>query len=160
LFRAEGGTIAGIGLAFLLMAGSEAPFMALTPILSKKLGAEKVILASMIIAVARFAFYSTGPSYWWLLGSFFLQGMTNGIILVELVKYFSRVVEPKMAGLAMAVYYAIGSSLSAILCNLIGGMVLDWKGPCGVYGFFALYNGLAVVLYISMKLYKPHKQKI
>ena len=88
LFREQGGSVAGIGVAFLLMAGSEAPFMALTPVLSRKFGAEKTLLFAMVMAVIRFGFYSTGPDYKVLLATFFLQGMTNGIILVEIVNYF------------------------------------------------------------------------
>lgn len=158
LFREEGGSIAGIGLAFLLMAGSEAPFMALTPRLSKKFGAEKIILIAMIVTAARFWFYSTGPDYTLLLGTFFLQGIGNGIILVEMVKYFGKIVEPKLSGISIAVYYAIGNSLSVIVCSMISGMILDWRGPCSVYGFFAAYNMLAVILYVALKMYKPAKR--
>lgn len=155
LFREQGGSVAGIGLAFLLMAGSEAPFMALTPKLSKKFGAEKIILIAMIITVVRFWFYSTGPDYTLLLATFFLQGIGNGIILVELVKYFGRIVEPKLSGMAISIYYSIGNSLSVIVCSLISGMILDQAGPCAVYRFFAIYNMAAVVLYTVLKMYKP-----
>lgn len=159
LFREQGGSIAGIGLAFLLMAGSEAPFMALTPKLSKRFGSEKVILFAMIVAVCRFAFYSTGPDYKMLLATFFLQGMTNGILLVEFVKYFGRIVEPKLSSLSISVYYSIGNSLSVILCSLISGMILDAAGACAVYRFFAIYNLIAVILYVGLRMYKPFDSK-
>ena len=132
LFREQGGSVAGIGVAFLLMAGSEAPFMALTPVLSRKFGAEKTLLFAMVMAVIRFGFYSTGPDYKVLLATFFLQGMTNGIILVEIVKYFGRIVEPRLSSVSISVFYAIGNSLSVILCSFIGGIMLDMAGACAV----------------------------
>ncbi len=154
LFREGGGDVAGIGLAFLLMAGCEAPFMALTPKLSEKFGAEKTLLFAMIITVARFGFYATGPSYEILLETFFLQGITNGIILVEIVKYFGRIVEDRLSSVAISVYYAIGNSLSVIFCNFIGGIILDVSGAQGVYLFFTFFNSISVILYIVLGMYR------
>ena len=157
LFREEGGSVAGIGLAFLLMAGSEAPFMALTPIMSKKFGSEKLILFGMIMTAVRFGFYATGPSHTILLGTFFLQGITNGIILVELVKALGEVVEERLSSMSIAVFYAVGNSLSVIVCNLIGGMVLDAAGPQAVYLFCFGFNAIAVVLYVILGMHKKVK---
>ena len=154
LFREQGGDVAGIGLAFLLMAGSEAPFMALTPIMSKKIGSEKLLLIGMALTAVRFGFYATGPSYTLLLGTFFLQGITNGIILVELVKAFGNVVEERLSSMSISIYYAIGNSMSVILCNMIGGMILDAHGPQAVYLFCFIFNGIAVALYVLVGLHK------
>ena len=154
LFREQGGDVAGIGLAFLLMAGSEAPFMALTPIMSKKIGSEKLLLIGMALTAVRFGFYATGPSYTLLLGTFFLQGITNGIILVELVKAFGNVVEERLSSMSISIYYAIGNSMSVILCNMIGGMILDAHGPQAVYLFCFIVNSIAVALYVLLGLHK------
>lgn len=154
LFREGGGDVSGIGLAFLLMAGSEAPFMILLPGLTKRVPAEKLILFAMILSVGRFGFYAAGPSSALLLGTFFLQGLVNGVLLVEMVKYVDFVVGPKYSGAAIAVFYAVTSNLSVIFCNLLGGMILDAVGATGVYLFFTLYNGAAVICYIAFGLYK------
>lgn len=154
LFRENGGDVAGIGLAFLLMAGSEVPFMAMTPVISRKFGSEKIILFAMIMTVVRFGFYATGPSHTVLLATFFLQGASNGIILVELVKAFGEVVEERLSSMSISVFYAIGNSLSVIVCNFIGGMILDAAGPQAVYLFCALFNGISVFLYIILGMYK------
>lgn len=154
LFREGGGDVSGIGLAFLLMAGSEAPFMILLPGLTKRVPAEKLILFAMILSVGRFGFYASGPSSSLLLGTFFLQGMVNGVLLVEMVKYVDFLVGPKYSGAAIAVFYAVCSNLSVIFCNLFGGVILDYAGATGVYLFFTLYNAAAVVCYIAMGLYK------
>ena len=154
LFREQGGDVAGIGFAFLLMAGSEAPFMALTPFMSKKIGSEKLLLIGMALMAIRFGFYATGPSHTVLLGTFFMQGIANGIILVELVKAFGNVVEERLSSMSISIYYAIGNSMSVILCNMIGGIVLDAAGPQAVYLFCFIFNAIAVALYILFGLYK------
>lgn len=155
LYIQGGGTLAGVGLAFLLMAGSEAPFMAWTERLAEKITAERLIFIAMIISVARFAWYATMPSYVLLLALFALQGAVNGIILVEFVKYAARLVSDDLNGAAIALYYSFSSSGSTIVCQLIGGTVLDHFGPGGVYLFFSVFNLAGLILYKLFGLDKP-----
>lgn len=157
LFREGGGDVSGIGFAFMLMCGSEAVFMILIPGLTRKFPSEKLILFAMILSALRFGFYASGPSCGLLLGTFFLQGITNGILLVELVKYVNYLVGPKYSSAAIAVYYAVVSNLSVIVCNLTGGFILDSFGARMVYAFFSLYNIVAVILYIVLGLNKEEK---
>lgn len=157
LFREGGGSLGGIGLAFLLMAGSEAPFMFLIPVINKKVSSEKLLLFAIGVCTFRFAFYATGPSWQLMLGTFFLQGMSNGIILVELVRYFSKVVEPRLASMAVSTFYAVGNNLSTIVCTFIGGIMLDAFSARGVYCFFAVWNLIALIMYVAMGLYKEEK---
>ena len=154
LFREGGGTLGGIGLAFLLMAGSEAPFMFLIPAINKKISSEKLLLFAIGVCTFRFALYATGPSWQLLLATFFLQGMSNGIILVELIRCFGKVVEPRLASIAISTFYAVGNNLSTIVCTFIGGIMLDAFGARGVYFFFAAWNLTALIMYVAMGLYK------
>lgn len=154
LFREGGGNIGGIGVAFLLMAGSEAPFMFLIPYINRKISSEKLLLIAMFFCVGRFGFYACGPSYQTLLATFFLQGVSEGIILVEIVKYFGKIVEPRMASIAVSTYYALGNSLSIIVCSFVGGLILDGFGARGVYFFFTILNVMACIFYMMFGLYK------
>jgi PPP family 3-phenylpropionic acid transporter len=154
LYKDVGGSIAGIGLAFLLMCSSEAPFMAWVGRLEKIITLERMILISMTISALRYLWYSTGPAPGLLLGTFFLQGMVNGIVLVGYVQYVSKLVEPAMIGMAMTLYQAVSSSSSSILCQFIGGLILDYYGGIRVYLFFAVYNLIGIILYVGFKLYK------
>lgn len=159
LFRDGGGTVAGVGTAFLLMVGSEAPFMALAPKLCKKFSQEKVIGAAMALSALRFSFYALGPSCEILLATFFLQGMVNGVLLTEYVKYLSAVVEPRFIGLAVAAFYAVSSNGGTILCNFFGGVAMDYLGSVGVYGFFGALNFIGVVLYVMFGLHKKKSKE-
>ena len=113
---------------------------------------EKMILISMIISASRYLWYSTGPAPEFLLGTFFLQGMVNGIVLVEFVRYISKLVDPAMIGMAMTLYQAVSSNGSSILCQLIGGTILEYYSGIQVYLFFSIYNMIGIVLYTGFGL--------
>lgn len=154
LYTDAGGNIAGIGIAFLLMSGSEAPFMAWTEKLAAKFTMERIILFAMVVSALRFLWYSTGLSPQLLIGTFFLQGMVNGIILVELVRYIAKLVEPGIIGVAMTLYQSISSNCSAILCQMVGGFLLETAGSQQVYLFFGLFNIIGILLYIGFGLHR------
>ena len=157
LYLDGGGTMSGVGTAFLLMVGCEAPFMALAPWLAKKITREKAILFAASLQALRFLWYATGPSAAMLTGTFFLQGIVNGILLVEYVKYVSSVVQPRLIGIAVAAYYAISSHIGTILCNFFGGIAMDYFGSTGVYGLFGSINCLGVILFVTFGLHKQKK---
>ncbi len=157
LYLDGGGTMSGVGTAFLLMVGCEAPFMALAPWLSKKITREKAIVFAAVLQALRFLWYATGPSAAMLTGTFFLQGIVNGILLVEFVKYVSSVVQPRLIGIAVAAYYAISSHIGTIICNFFGGIVMDYFGSTGVYGLFGILNTLGVILFVLFGLHKSEK---
>jgi PPP family 3-phenylpropionic acid transporter len=157
LYIEGGGTLAGVGIAFLLMVGSEAVFMAWSGRLSAIFTLERMILYSMIVSVLRYAFYALNPSFILLIGTFFLQGMVNGIVLVEFIRYIAKLLKPKMLGLGLSVYYCVSCNISTIVCLLIGGLLLDFYGAAAVYLFFSLYNLLGVSLYLLWGLHKEEK---
>ena len=154
LYIEGGGNIGGVGTAFLLMAGSEAIFMALSKRISQKISLERTILIAMIISVLRYGWYSTGPSSTLLLGTFFLQGIVNGIILVEFIRYIHKTVEPKELGMGISLYYAVSNNFSTIFCQFIGGLALDLGGGSTVYLFFSLYNIVGVIVYLLFGLHR------
>ena len=153
LYRDGGGTIAGIGLVFFLMTLSEAPFMRIAPKLANKVTAEKLILYAMILSIARYFWFSTGPSSTSLIIFFFIQGIVNGFILVEFIKRLSKYVKDDLVGLAMPTFYSITTG-STIICNYFGGIALDHFGSTGVYSFFTLYSLIGLLCYLGFKLHK------
>lgn len=154
LYIEGGGNLSGVGTAFLLMAGSEAIFMALSSRISSKISLERTILIAMIISVLRYAWYGTGPSATLLLGTFFLQGMVNGIILVEFIRYIHKTVGKRELGMGISLYYAVSTNFSTIFCQFLGGMALDHGGATTIYLFFSLYNVIGVIIYLIFGLHR------
>jgi len=159
LYLEGGGTVAGVGIAFLLMAGSEAPFMAASDWFCDRFGQGRILLVAMVFSVVRFGLFSLGLPAPLLIALFPLQGLVNGITLVEFVKFTARVVPKELRGIGIAVYYAVSSSISTIVCQLIGGRLLDQglfslTGPQSVYIFFAFFNVVGVIIFLAAKLHK------
>lgn len=146
-----GGSVAIIGTIFLLMVCSEAPFMALTSKAHQIFSPQKLIAFAILVAVLRFGWYATGPSYIALIVMFFLQGIVNGILLVEYVRYISAVVDEKLIGLAVSMFYAVSSNGGTIVCTFFGGAIMDHLGVTGVYGFFAIMNAIGLVIFLSIE---------
>ena len=152
LYLDGGGTLTGVGIAFLLMAGSEAPFMAASTWLCRRFGQDRILMIAIVFSVIRFGLFALGLPAPVLIALFPLQGLVNGITLVEYVKYVARVIPSELSGIGIAVYYAIGSSFSTIVCQLIGGHLLDHalfslSGPQSVYLFFAVFNIAGVLIF-------------
>jgi PPP family 3-phenylpropionic acid transporter len=157
LYTEGGGTVAGVGVAMLLMVGSEVPFMALCEKITARFTMERVVLAAMAISCVRFLLYGMGLPWWMLIVLSFSQGMVNGIILVEFVRYAAKLAQDGYESLAISTYYVIGSNLSTICCQLIGGILLDKIGAAGVYSFFGLFNLCGVILYLAFKLQRSEE---
>ena len=159
LFIQVGGTFSGIGLALLLMVGSEVPIMAWSEKLGEKISMEKLILIAMFISAARFLWYSTAPSPELLTGTFFIQGITNGLLLVKLVKYIASTVDKSMISSAITLYASISSNASAILCLFFGGVILKNFGAASVYLFYGLFNLVGIFVYVGSGLHKKENTK-
>ncbi|MBQ6400646.1 MAG: MFS transporter [Firmicutes bacterium] len=159
LYLEGGGTLAGVGVAFFLMAGSEAPFMAASDRMARRLGQGRLLLITMVFSILRFGIFAMGPSSGVLLLLFPLQGLVNGITLVEFVRFAADTVPARLHGMAIAVYYALGSSFSTIVCQLIGGRLLDHgllslTGVQSVYLFFAIFNVIGVLIFWASGLHR------
>lgn len=159
LYLEGGGTVAGLGFAMLLMVGSEVPFMAWCERLSAEFTMEKTVLVAMIISVLRFLTYGIGLPWWLLIVLSFSQGAVNGILLIEFVRYVAILAPPGSESLAISAYYIVGSNLSTICCQLVGGLILDALGASAVYTFFGMFNLVGVLLYLKFGLYCKIKVK-
>lgn len=155
LYIEGGGTVAGVGIVMLLMVGSEVPTMAWSEKLSRRFTMEKMIFIAMLISVIRFFLYGMGLPWWLLICMSFSQGAVNGILLVEFVRYVSKLAPSGCGSIAVSTYYIIGSNLSTIVCQIVGGFILENIGASGVYIFFGLFNLVGVVLYRMFKFNKP-----
>ena len=154
LFIEGGGTIAGIGIALLLMVFSEFPVMAYSDKIGLKFSMEKLILFAMVLSMARFLWYGMGPSSELLTITFFMQGIVNGLALINLMKYIVKSVEPSSINSAVTLYAAVSSNASSIFCLFIGGVLMDIYGADSVYLFFAGMNAIGITIYIFSGRYK------
>ncbi|MEI8217025.1 MAG: MFS transporter [Eubacteriales bacterium] len=151
-----GGTLAGIGVALLLMVFSEFPVMAFSDKITLALSVEKLILIAMVLSTGRFLWYGTGPDHIFLTATFFLQGLVNGLTLISMMKYVVKTVDPKSINSAVTLYTAVSSNASAIFCLFIGGVLMDNFGAASVYTFFGMMNLVGIAVYLVSGMYKEH----
>ena len=133
--------------------------MAASDWLCDRFGQGKILLVAIVFSAVRFGLFSLGLPAPVLIALFPLQGLVNGIRIVEFVKFVARVIPDRLHGIGIAIYYALGSSFSAIVCQLVGGRLLDhgvfaMTGPQSVYLFFALFNVAGVLIFLAARLHR------
>ncbi len=152
LYTYVGGTIAGVGITFFLFCISEAPVMLLLKKSERYFSIENLIMASMIISVLRWYWYSTAPPPAQLIGTFILQGIVNGIFIVMAMRYISTITRKETKSTAIAIYSSVCNGLGAMVCQYIGGIVLNRTGPAEIYFVYFLLNCVGVIIFIISKL--------
>jgi PPP family 3-phenylpropionic acid transporter len=147
LYQKDGGSVVGVGLAFLLGAGSEAPIMQLSGRWIKSYSIGMLLLVSTLICCFRWILFSFPLPAWAVLAVFFLQGLSIGLFLPVAAIFIRRVAPADMQATAQGLYAAIGSGLGSMTCSFIGGIILDRFGIYSVYRFFALLTLLGAFGY-------------
>ncbi len=152
LFEHVGGSLAGIGLAFLLFSGSEAPMMKLSGPIIKRLGLENTMIFATALSAVRWIWYSTGPSPQHMLLLFIVQGLSVGLYIVSAAQYVSEAAVPELRTTAMTLYSSAGIGMGGIFCQFFGGVLLDVSNILSVYLFFGLSTiaGLMVLIYLKV----------
>lgn len=154
LYKELGGSIAGIGLAFLLFAGSEAPFMVFFQKISKKLNLVHGLIFVSIISAFRWIIYSFTVNPQVLLWTFILQGISVGGYLVFTTLYIAEITEEKVRTTALSLFGALSMGLGGMFIQFFAGKIMGEFGISKVYLFFFLANALAIAVY--MKLLKKN----
>lgn len=159
LYTHLGGTIAGVGLAFFLFCISEAPMMHFVDQIEKRFSIENIIIFATVLSMIRWYWYSTGPSPALLLSTFFLQGIVNGIFLIITIKHISTITRQETRATAIAIYSSLCNGVGTMLCQYLGGIILDSHGPESIYFAYFLFNIVAFVLFFLYKVLKTRLEK-
>ena len=154
LYENLGGTITGVGIAFLLFAGSEAPFMKISHRWIDKLGIENMLILSSLISMLRWLWYGMGPSPLAVLILFVLQGISIGTYLVASAQFVSENTREELRGSAISLYASIGMGLGGMVCKFIGGVIIDYIDIDFVYTFMALFVLMGIIPLLFIKFDK------
>lgn len=157
LYENIGGSITGIGIAFLLFAGSEAPFMKWTYIAIRKWGIENILIFSAAISMLRFLWYSTSPSPSFVLVFFIIQGISIGTYLVSAAQFIRENTRQELRATAMAIYASSSMGLGGMVCKFLSGVILDYSGIDTVYLFFSAFTLMGLVPLFIVKIISKQK---
>ncbi len=153
LYQHAGGTLSGIGFAFLLFALSEAPAMQITARYVQRFGTIPILIFATIISTLRWGIYSFGPPTYILVGLFFLQGLSIGTYLPTAAELIRSLVKESVRSTAMTTYSAVFIGITGVVGSFISGYILDFSGIQGVYVFFTLCS---LISFIFLYLLATH----
>ena len=159
LFYQEiGGTVTGVGLAFLLFAGSEAPFMKLAGMIVRRWGLELTLLLAAVFGAARWLWYSSAPSTTLVIAMFFVQGISVGFYLATSAQFVRENTPASLQVTALAIFFSVGGGLGTMLCNLAAGWIKDSYSTLGIYLFFGIITVIGIIPLVMIK-FGPWKQR-
>lgn len=139
-----GGTVAGVGLSFLIAAGSEAPVMRFAGKLIRRYGMIPVLILAATVSSMRWIFYGTEPSAVLVMWLLFMQGISVGLYLPAAAQLVREVSPPEIQVTALGIYSAVGHGLGAMTWTMVGGVLAD------KYDIFTTYWLLGVVSWIGV----------
>ncbi|WJQ80707.1 MFS transporter [Brevibacillus brevis] len=146
-----GGTIAGIGLAFLLFAGSEAPFMKLAGYIVRRWGLELTLLLSAVFCAMRWFWYSSAPSTTAVITMFFVQGISVGFYLATAAQFVRENTPASLQVTALAIFFSVGGGLGSMFCNLVAGWIKDSFSVLAIYLFFGIITTIGIIPLLMIK---------
>lgn len=151
LFKEVGGDTGLIGLAFLLFAASEAPFMQIIPYFIKRYGILNMMLLAPLLGVFRWYLHSVIPDPTIHLAIFFIQGIFYAPFLIGIAEYVRSRISPHLRTSAITIYSAIGFGVGGILTNFASGLLYDHISAQAIYAFYSLLCAIAFFVMLALK---------
>lgn len=150
LIQFAGGTLAGVGLAFLLAAGSEIPFMRVAGNWISRMGILGVLLIAAGASAVRWLYYGTGPSHEWIYVTTIIQGLSIGLFVPAALQYVSDLAPAEVKVTAVAIYSAMGNGVGAWFFSISAGMIMEWSSIVTVYTFYGVMSAIGALLTLWM----------
>ncbi|WLD92431.1 MFS transporter [Alkalihalobacillus sp. AL-G] len=143
-----GGTLIGVGIAFLLATGSEAPFMKFSGNWIRKAGIEKILITATLISALRWLFYFTEPSLAVVYATTIAQGLSIGLFIPAALQYVREIAPKDIKVTAVALYSSVGNGLGSWFCTFFGGMIYEAFSLFAMYLFFGTMTFVGLILLI------------
>jgi PPP family 3-phenylpropionic acid transporter len=146
-----GGTLTGIGIAFLLAAGSEAPFMKFAGSWIQRTSALHILLLSSVMALVRWVLYFLEPPLFMVYGTTILQGFSIGLFIPAALQHVRDLAPAHVRATAVSLYAAVGNGIGTWFCTFCGGLILENYSISSVYGFFGFLtlSGCILLFFIA-----------
>ncbi|WP_417899273.1 major facilitator superfamily domain-containing protein 6 [Bacillus haimaensis] len=145
-----GGTVTGVGIAFLLAAGSEAPFMRFAGKWISKFGLHSIMISAALVSALRWVFYFFEPPLYIVYATTIAQGFSVGLFIPAAMQYVRDIAPVNVRATAVSLYTAVGNGLGSWFCTFLGGYIAEYFSVAYVYLFFGIltFGGLGLILYI------------
>lgn len=155
-----GGTLTGIGIAFLLAAGSEAPFMQFANKFIGKFGMLHVLIMAAVISTLRWFFYFLEPSLYLVYATTIAQGFSVGLFIPAALQYVRDVSPKEVHVTALSIYSAVAGGLGTWFCTYLGGLIFQWYTIQDVYLFYGILSAMGIVTLLVVVRLDYVKRKV
>lgn len=143
-----GGTLSGVGLAFLLAAGSEAPFMKIAQQVINRMGVLLVIIMSASVSCGRWLLYFFEPSSEIVYATTVVQGISVGLYIPAALILVRELAPNNVRATAVGLYSAVGNGIGNAFFTFFGGVFIDVWSVTGMYGFFSGMTFVGILLLV------------
>ncbi|WP_339147322.1 MULTISPECIES: MFS transporter [unclassified Sutcliffiella] len=146
-----GGTVTGVGIAFLLAAGSEAPFMRVAGKWIARFGLHTIMISAASIAMIRWVLYFFEPPLYVVYATTIAQGFSVGLFIPAALQFVRDIAPTSARATAVSLYTAVGNGLGSWFCTFFGGFIAEYYSVAHVYLFFGLLTmcGLVFIMMIN-----------
>ncbi|MDR6224971.1 MFS transporter [Desmospora profundinema] len=146
-----GGTLAGVGLGFLLAAGSEVPFMKFAGRWIRQRGLLTVTIFAAGVSGLRWLLYAWEPSLLLVYLSTIAQGMSVGLFIPAALEYVRTISPKEVQATAISLYAAMGVGLGNWFFSLVGGIILDRFDIFVTYLLFGVMTLVGVCILLGLR---------
>lgn len=159
---AVGGTLSGVGLAFLLAAGSEAPFMKFAQMVINRFGIVVIIIFSATVSCLRWLLYYFEPSSPVVYATTIAQGISVGLYIPAALILVRELAPDDVRATAVGIYSAVGNGLGNACFTFVGGLVIDLYSVSFMYGVFSFmtFTGIIILLTINKMVQPEMKERM
>ncbi|MBB6452837.1 PPP family 3-phenylpropionic acid transporter [Salirhabdus euzebyi] len=151
LFESIGGTVAGIGIAFLLMAGSEVPFMKWADRFINRFGIMRILFLAAMVSAFRWFLYFFEPSQMVVYMTSILQGFSIGLFIPAALRFVKMIAPENVQVTAVSFYSAAGNGLGCWFCTIMGGILIDYFSIFTTYMFYGVLTTIGLVCLFFLK---------
>lgn len=146
-----GGTLTGVGIAFLISAGSEAPFMSIAKKLVFKYGIYNILTLAAIVSALRWFIYFTNPPLFIVFLTCLSQGLTVGLFIPAALQYTRDQAPESLKATAVTIYTGLGLGLGEWFCTFICGFLSEAYSLKAIYVLFGVLSliGVGIMQYIK-----------
>lgn len=156
LFLVESMQWNAIGFMWALATLTEVPFMFLSKRLIARFGSLRILAITTGAVSLRLSLYALFPMKGGIIFAQCLHSLCYGLFHPAAVTFISSCVPPERRALGMSLYLSLGTGLPTLLGNILGGFIVEHFGYRVLFGSFAVFPVIAIVLYgcISIHQYK------
>jgi len=154
-----GGTLTGVGIAFLIGAGSEAPFMRIAGNWIARFGMLRILLIATIVLGLRWLVYFFEPPLVIVYITTIAQGFSVGMFIPAALQYVRELAPADVRVTAVSLYSAVGNGLGTLFCTMLSGIIIDYFSTGYVYLFYFTLSALGLILLFILQKLETQEKK-